>query len=233
MIRWTDEELNIVAKAMAKYLLNNPGESLPAAYNATKECLPKSRRRVIKSSSNFDDSIIPMIKSHMIPDKAKVPEVKLIEKVVNIPYKISDIPTEELQTEIHRRQFEPIIDTITNKVISKILSSLPKIKSNISNPKPDKKHLKKILIVGLLPEQQNEISKEFKGIYDLRYVKDESIHQIKSIASNCDEIILMTKFIGHRHQDAAKSSGVIYSYCNGAVSELKEILEATFYEKGH
>lgn len=230
MIRWTEEEHATVAAAIAKYLINNPGESIPAAYNATKSCLPKSRQRDIKSSANLDESIFPLIKFNMLP--RKISDVKLVEKIVNIPCKLSDVPTDELQAELYRRQFEPIIETITNKIIGTVLQALPK-DHKLQQPKHAKKHLKKILIVGLLPQQQNEISKDFKEIYDLKFVKDESIQQIKSIAVNCDEIILMTKFISHRHQDAAKSSGVIYSHCNGGVSELKDMLEATFYDKEH
>lgn len=91
--------------------------------------------------------------------------------------------------------------------------------------KPVQKDAKpRVLIVGLLNQQAQEIQKEWSEIYDLRiYDSDVTSEKIRSILPHCDKAILMTKFVSHRAQDAMRGcSG--FTYCNGGVSALKELL---------
>lgn len=233
-IRWDEEEQDKIAAAIAKHLIRYPGTTLPIAYKAVEYILPVSRRRVMASVAQFD-KMLPKIRELMNqpvqPKPASIkhePEFKIVEKFITKTNSISDFTTEELQAEINRRLIEPIIEKMTNTILDSVRSMLKKPET-VKVSEPQKPKLKKIMVVGLIGEQRNFIEKEFKDIFDLKfYDKDDNIQSLKERAINCDEIILMTKFISHKHQDLVKASGAPFSYCNGGISDLSKQLEAMF-----
>lgn len=229
-IWWDEEEQDKVATAIAKHLIRYPGTTLPIAYKAIENVLPTSRRRVMASVAQFD-KMLPRIRELMDQTVQPKTEVKVVERVVHVPQKLSDFSIEDLQREINNRLIKPMIDQAISQAIDKIASLLekPKNESVDITPAVQTPKLKRVMIVGLMGEQQNTIEKEFKDAFDLRfYNKDDPIHSLKSKASTCDEVILMTKFISHKHQDLVKASGAPFSYCNGGVSDLVKQLEAMF-----
>lgn len=91
-------------------------------------------------------------------------------------------------------------------------------------PSSAKMNKPRVLIVGLLGQQAQEIQKEWSQVYDLRiYDSDVTSDKIRSILPHCDKAILMTKFASHRAQDAMRGCNG-FTYCNGGVSALKELL---------
>lgn len=81
---------------------------------------------------------------------------------------------------------------------------------------------RKILVIGLLPEQQRQIEKDFGSEFELRFFKDENLKLLRTRAESCEFSILMTRFISHAHQDAVK--GLKVEYVNGSVSDLEKFL---------
>jgi len=234
-IRWTDEEQNKVAVAIGQHLLNNPGTSLPNAYKAVENLLPKNRRRSMAAVVQFD-KMLPTILDTMNPPKCvekPEPEVRVVEKTLHITQKLSDISTDDLQAELNRRLMEPMLKEIANRVSQQVIQSIKNPAPVIDEPSSKKKKLPKRLIVGLIAEQKHSIKSEFKDVYDLRFhnASDDSTQVLQERCANVDEVILMTKFINHKHQDLVKKSGAPFSFCNGGVSELQKMLEAEFLQK--
>ena len=83
---------------------------------------------------------------------------------------------------------------------------------------------KKVMIIGLIGQQGQEIRSEFGKLYDLRIFDSEvTTDKIRSNLPSCDKAIIMTKFISHRVQDAVRGLNG-FTYCNGGVTALKELL---------
>ena len=88
----------------------------------------------------------------------------------------------------------------------------------------EKQTRRKIMILGLQPQQAQEISKEYGNVYDLR-IFDNTVttDRIRSNLSTCERAVIMTKFIGHHIQSAVKGQAG-FTYCNGTVSALRDLL---------
>ena len=88
----------------------------------------------------------------------------------------------------------------------------------------EKQTKRKIMILGLQSQQAQEISKEYGNVYDLR-IFDNTVttDRIRSNLSTCERAIIMTKFIGHHIQSAVKGHAG-FTYCNGTVSALNDLL---------
>jgi len=83
---------------------------------------------------------------------------------------------------------------------------------------------KKVMIIGLIGQQGQEIRSEFGKLYDLRIFDSEvTTDKIRSNLPSCDKAIIVTKFISHRVQDAVRGLNG-FTYCNGGVTALKELL---------
>jgi len=95
--------------------------------------------------------------------------------------------------------------------------------AKIAEKKPDIRP--KVIVVGLLPVQTNEVQKEFGAFYDLRFFGSNTpVPQIRESMKNVDFAVMMTKFVNHSTQSAMRSHpGFIY--CNGNSSALKMALK--------
>lgn len=84
----------------------------------------------------------------------------------------------------------------------------------------------RVLVVGLLRQQAHEVEDSMRQTLNLDFVQVENSggSAIEEKARNADLVVLMTKFISHKHQDAAKRANEHVVYRNGGVSELKRWL---------
>jgi len=123
---------------------------------------------------------------------------------------------EELLSQLHAAT-EHAMDTVDKSFLTRLNNARKAVKVN-------KAQLPKVMIVGLEKNQPNEIAEEFGEMLDLRFIlATDSITLLKSGARHSDYVVLMTKFISHRHQEAVREhEGLIYA--NGSVSNLKDVL---------
>lgn len=234
-IKWTDDEWDLLARRITNYLISNPGITLPGAYEAVSHSLGEGRIRSMKATTAFEP-IIDRIKQ-LMKEKKKAPEqpelppkVQIVDRF--IPKSLTEFSTEELQSEIYRRQFEPLLKEMVGSVTEKMSNQLNILFSNLVNEEEsdneERKVLPRILVVGLMPKQEEEVSREYGEFYDFKFHKDKAIGNLGNVAKKCDRVILMTKFVSHNHQNMIKNAGVELLYCNGSVSELKNLLEKLF-----
>lgn len=91
-------------------------------------------------------------------------------------------------------------------------------------PEPVREIKPKVLIVGLLPQQAQEIQQLYGKRYDLRiFDSNVTSDKIRSLMPHCERAIVMTKFISHRVQDVLRGHAG-FTHCNGSVTALKELL---------
>lgn len=91
--------------------------------------------------------------------------------------------------------------------------------------KIDSPRLKRVLIMGLIPNQIQEVTNEFKGALDLRFWRtDQSANLLKSLSKQVDQTVIMTDFIAHSHEVLIKNASVPYVRQSGGISRLKDTL---------
>lgn len=89
------------------------------------------------------------------------------------------------------------------------------------------------LIVGLLPGQQDIITREFGRELDLRFVTSQAqvSNRAKELSHTSDAAILMTKFVNHAAEDIIKSRGGRLIRVSGGLSQLRDTLTQFYCEQ--
>jgi hypothetical protein len=82
----------------------------------------------------------------------------------------------------------------------------------------------RVLIVGLLNQQEQDMTKAMGELLSLDYVKSEHHKTLEDKARNADLVVLMTKFISHHHSETVQRVNEHVVFRNGGVSELKRWL---------
>jgi hypothetical protein len=83
----------------------------------------------------------------------------------------------------------------------------------------------RVLIVGLLNQQEQDMMKAMGELLALDFVKTEHPNKaLEDKARHADLVVLMTKFISHSHTEAVKKFNEHVVFRNGGVSELKRWL---------
>ena len=91
-----------------------------------------------------------------------------------------------------------------------------------------KDRLPRVGVVGLMPQQAGELSREFGEVMDLRFVSHE-VHEMKSL-KNCDVIFLHVKHMKHAHSQYLATFGVPMHNVNGGVSAMRQALLSHYAE---
>ena len=84
---------------------------------------------------------------------------------------------------------------------------------------------KKVIVVGLLPVQTNDIQKRFGHKFDFKFIGSNTPNQqIRESIKHGDIGILMTRFVSHPTQ-AAMRDHPGFTFCNGNSTALENLLE--------
>lgn len=97
---------------------------------------------------------------------------------------------------------------------------------------PPKARLKKVLVVGLLPQQAGMISAEFGECFDLRFWKDESHQQLKKSAAAAEYCVAFTSKCAHAATEMIKSVGKDLLVVQGGLTELRAHLTDLYLQEG-
>lgn len=230
-IVWTQTERKKLAFAVYYHIKLNPEISKLHAINLVQSTVLLShRKRKIYSynavSSWLDEELELLYSS----------DVQL-----NAELELSKIPSETIINELFNR-FENKVNAniklaltdieknIENKIISRI-SELENVLIDLSSNKSDntitpKLKKKKILIVGLLHNQFNEIKHEYSEYFDLKlWSLDSSIPKLKSMLTYSDHTLVMVNFINHSADGVIANAKNPYSRISGGMSSLKDELD--------
>ncbi len=103
---------------------------------------------------------------------------------------------------------------------------------NASPANPTQARRKRVLVVGLLPGQQDLITREFGRELDLRFVTSDAqvSNRAKELSHSSDAAILMTKLVSHAAEDIIKSRGGRLIRVSGGLSQLKGALTQFYCE---
>ncbi|CAJ3068702.1 Uncharacterised protein [Burkholderia pseudomallei] len=82
----------------------------------------------------------------------------------------------------------------------------------------------RVLVVGLVRQQEDDVSRALGELFRFDYARVEHADNLEEKARGADLVVLMTKFISHKHQDIVRRVNEHIVYRNGGVTELKRWL---------
>lgn len=161
----------------------------------------------------------------VIPPKAPVSLDEAIESLaMALVGRISEVVEDKVAT------------LIENIVADRVADSITKLTTTLTKPDPlpqTKPTLPKVLVCGLLHDQEQMIRKEFSDCLDVRFVGSNDNPSVwKSRATHVDRIFVMTSFVSHTHIYALESCGVkqnIQLISNG-MSTLRDAMTKYYTE---
>lgn len=122
----------------------------------------------------------------------------------------------KLNAKLHSKTVARLEDVIDNM--------LPNEVASIEDEAANRMKLANVVIVGLLPDQENMIKDEFKDCFRLRFWKDGNPKSLREISGNADHILTFVDKIGHKHEDAILASGRKPDRVTGGMSSLRKRL---------
>ena len=238
-IYWTNDEKTDLVQRAANIIYKNHGISaLEALRRAQTQALPKERQRLINTLTAipwYKPALDKQIDEHKKKIITEQP-IKIVQEVISIPMQLSEVKTDDLIAELLRRVFTAggsgIVGIISNSMVQALREELPAAITKLQKQTKvaTQTRQKKILVIGLLPDQTNEIQKALGSAFDLTFWKDENTHSLKQMIPYQDKIYVMKRFISHSTQDTLHSANATFTLVPGATTELLHVMEKYFFE---
>lgn len=94
----------------------------------------------------------------------------------------------------------------------------------------DRPRLKKILIFGLnKPIHQNEIQRDFKDKFDLKFLAAKpNVTQLRALSRAAEEVIVMTDSVDHASCESMKADNIKQTLVSGRIGHLREHLNKMY-----
>lgn len=202
-IRWTEKERSqVVQEAVKLYSLGNISY-LEALRRAQNSALPISRIRTLASHSAAQ----PEIKLLKEAYDSYVQNLRYPKPVLPIPpidSKSSD-PSDEVLPYLESATTEELINEISRRIASSLTKAIQheihelehSFKLEKHDPTYEKTGIfkKRVCIIGLLPEQEKLIDREFSSSFSLKFLGNEAARHAD--IPTADAYLLMKSFISH------------------------------------
>lgn len=196
-VQWTSREWQLLA---GFFILNQLDVKAYRFKNNLREaqlqCLPANRRRNVDTAATSIrgplSKEIEMLKvtRELSPEPEPVPEV-------------SQVPT--IETASLDELIQAIANKISKSVFDQLTESFKKVKHNPEYSVAEKVNRFKVLVVGPINGQQQELLRDHPDL-DLRFVASSDSPNLVTIkGKECDVLLLWTTFIGHPHQKNAQA----------------------------
>jgi hypothetical protein len=239
-VHWTTEERDILAVEFYKLKTEAP-HSASTAFGLAQMILPESRRREITDwqvqvGTWLQPRLALLEMAHQ--RHATAPQQATAPAPIP-PHTQPQLSTYDLVLELVGRCRSLIKDAVGEALKEHLVAA------EVTAPKPPKHNpemqsdgkvkLPRIMIVGLhKAHQQQEVTKEFEGMLDLRFSNtDEPPPLIRSRVASCDRVVLMSDYINHKIRDHFKYANVPHELQSGGVGVLKSKLADYAKELGN
>jgi len=230
-IRWTEDEERLLVETACDILNDKPFMTFISLLRAAMEkALFPDRIRNIQSITTVK-WFKPRVERTM-KERATLKDVKSGIRQQPVEADISTLTTETLCNELTKRLFfnqltkwldtSNIITRLSSEIVAGLRGSVAQKPVEIEVPKKTR-----VLIVGLLNEQRQQIQREWGEFFDLKFCEGNTPN-LPDLARSCAVSVLMTKFTSHSQQESLKSVGAKILWCNGGVSDLERVLESAF-----
>ncbi|CAK0233331.1 Uncharacterised protein [Burkholderia pseudomallei] len=149
----------------------------------------------------------------------------------------ASLPLETLIGALGTRIAGMLLRSIGEQLQESIMQRISEALGNVTLPSPGvlpegatrmhaaPRHRKpRVLVVGLVRQQEEDVTRALGELFELDFAKVERHMMLADKARGADLVVLMTKFISHKHQEIVQSVNEHIVYRNGGVTELKRWL---------
>lgn len=161
----------------------------------------------------------------------------LMEKLVD---RLSEELTQRITTEMGERllrrsvevtaepvKVDPFKETVAS--VGTVVTRAPVAMSHVAKPQVSPaKLLKKALIIGANPIQEDEVRRKFRDQLDMTFWKEEGLHSLKSLIKHHKFIVVLSDKCGRQARDLVtsfKSKESVVKWAHGGSTSLKASLE--------
>jgi hypothetical protein len=251
-IRWSASEIKLLAKKCLDMQVKAPDVAVLELVRIAQRSLPTNRQRPLYASHHIF-RIEQMMHEIAAEARRPAPEPASAPKVAHVdspPGLLSNTDTfaKELAKVVAQLALKELVPELVAQVehaveravvrangvkidsFSHLAAPTPSTytKPPVSAPVEAKKPKKRVLILGLLPEQQQYVMREYGNELDLRFLKGQDgvpIPNVRNNAREADFVIGMNKFIRHGDEHAAKQVAKAYMTLYGGISGLRDVLD--------
>lgn len=214
LVRWNQEEVELVANQAARLRVENLMGELEA-FRQAQLVLPDHRRRKLTGLTNLVPAHMELFHERVDALRRERDEAELRAAAPlpqpepqQQPSAVGPLPLDtalELLLTVVAQKIGLVIKQQLAQAITELLPPelVPaQIERTVSKPHSTPKA--RLLIVGLLPAQQELVRQRYSKHLDMRFVSSqETPQQITARVGDVDKVLLMTNFINHSHQNTA------------------------------
>jgi hypothetical protein len=218
---WNDDEKDFFAEVTYQLKMCNPGWGWQKILDNANMEMPGHKRRPKMPPS---PSQIPWL--NLLLDKiARRPVPQREPEPVKMP-ELSPPPMQAPTMDMQAMMMAAFEKVVREQLMAGGMPSMPSMPTMIPQPvKTEPSARKKVIVVGLLPVQTNNIQKRFGHKFDFKFIGSNTPNQqIRDSMKNADIGILMTRFVSHPTQ-AAMRDHPGFTFCNGNSTALENLLE--------
>ena len=245
-VYWDDDEKRKLVDAVFVMRQNDPDSSLISIINRAQAQLPKDRQRNIPSVK-----AIPWISDALklrfrglrdkarALDNAKTEATSAKQGQSQLKDRLNELVTKAREEAISKMSIEDLVVELASRMAINQQEVIDRIEAlerrapapprvDLSDPSIGPTGSKKtILVVGMLPEQENNLRAKFKGRVDLRFMRG---NDVKSTLPYAGHIILNGKFIAHKTQSRVKSLAggarviIVHGGQSAVANKIEEII---------
>lgn len=222
-IRHSDDEREIVCDAMFKIMQSRVACSMLEAWNEAQDSLPAPRRNRLRE--NWRVPVWAQMgvekRRRWLKERPSEPIARPRAASAEAPQAappITDVSVAMLEVLRGIKAELGNIRELVRRLQPKTEDELPEVIAQQKKRKPT------VLMLGLLPIQQQEIIKAFGDLLDLRFTDEEG--RVKDMGRNVDYIVGMKHKMSHSMEYAARAvNEKAYTAVPGGMSSLKGFLE--------
>lgn len=229
-IRWTKQEQETVLRRVAALMETGAFErgEFARLIQRAQHILPEHRRRPFAAGRigpdlhdleqrtiDYRKALLGSAPSEapVLPQQAPTPDDTLTAAVRTVAGLIADAVYERLRPEFEQLK-QPVKDAPAQSVAVTTPAPIDK--------QPAKPPLPRIFIVGPLPGQQEILRRDYQGMADLTFSRENFRHLDPG---QTDVIIGMTKFMQHPQEKIIRTCSVPYRRVAGGLSSLRQEID--------
>lgn len=218
---WNEEDKKFFAEVTFQLKLANPGWGWPRILEEANQEMPAHKRRPKMPQSRAQIAWL----NPLLDEIARRPAPKHEPEPVKIPEIATPAPAPQMD-------MQTMMMAVYEKILREqmAMGAVPTIPTAMNNTpqKAEQPRRKKVIVVGLLEIQTQNIQKRFGHKFDFKFMGSNTpSHHIKACIKHGDICILMTRFVSHSTKSAMEGHPG-YMPCNGNSTALENLLEEKF-----
>lgn len=155
----------------------------------------------------------------------------LMQAIDGLAQSYTDQIADEISTRVASAMDERLTNAIRLKITAKVEEKVSAILANNNfDTIAQQAVLPRLLIVGLLPDQERMIEKEFDGCFRLRFWKAGPGKGLTDLAANSDYVMTFVNKMSHSEEDSVKVAGKRPIRVAGGMSSLRAALTNLYVE---